>query len=390
MIEKTRHVLQLCHGYAPPFLDVARQYAVLFKNTSYKVTTVYLTGVKDQYVINQSASDEVLFLENSSKDLRGLKLKQIRQLKKIQQTRQFDFVIAHRYKAVYICCHLKGLKVIGVHHAFDDYQRLMRRLFVYRQKKNLFLLGVSNAIRDNLKKALPHFPQENIQTLYNRIDNKTLQGEQLSREQAKRKLKLEEGCFYFVNVGRLHPDKDQTTLIKAFANMAEKYDNVRLMIFGTGRLEKTLKELIVRLDVNDKVIITARSHIAHYLKAFDCFALSSDHEPFGMVLLEAMSAGLPVISTQEGGAGEVVGDSGWLVQQGDSEQLSKLMQTVYLLISTSYKENNSLDKDNNRKEIEKQQQKMSQRIENYFDDQAVAEVFWKIPFVKAITHPVSG
>jgi len=383
MIEKTRHVLQLCHGYAPPFLDIARQYAVLFENTPYKITTVFLTGKKDQFVINQSASDEVLFLENSSKDLRGLKLKQIRQLKNIQQTRQFDFAIAHRYKAVYICCHLKGLKVIGVHHAFDDYQRFTRRLFVYQQKKNLFLLGVSNAIRDNLRKALPYFPEKHIQTLYNHIDNQALQLKQLSRRKARQSLKLEPDCFYFVNVGRLHPDKDQTTLIKAFAKVARQHDNTRLLIYGKGRLEKTLQRLVEQLNLNEKVVITARPHIAHYLKAFDCFVLSSDHEPFGMVLLEAMSADLPVISTLEGGAGEVVDDSGWLVHQGDYEQLSERMQNIYLLILNA-------DNAKNRQEIEKRQEKMKQRIADHFDDQVVTEVFWNIPFVKAINRPVSG
>ncbi len=206
MIEKTRHVLhQLCHGYAAPFLDVARQYAALFNNTPYRVTTVFLTGKKDPWVISHSASDEVLLLENSSRDLRGLKIKQIRQLKKICQSRHFDFAIAHRYKAIYICRHQKALKVIGVHHAFDDYQRLTRRLFVYRQAKYLFLLGVSHAVRDNLRQSLRYFPQGNIQTLYNRIDHVKLQQQQLSRSRARASLQLEPACFLFCKCGSFAP-----------------------------------------------------------------------------------------------------------------------------------------------------------------------------------------
>ena len=78
-----RHVLQFCHGYDGPFLDCARQYASLFAGTGYRVTTVFLTGVADAEVAAGCASDEVLFMEYSSKAIRGLKLGAISDLRKI-------------------------------------------------------------------------------------------------------------------------------------------------------------------------------------------------------------------------------------------------------------------------------------------------------------------
>ncbi len=75
-------VLQFCHGYDGPFLDCARQYAVLFKGTEYKVCTVYLTGKPSDDVVQGSASDEVIFLNYSSKQVRGLKLAAIADFKK--------------------------------------------------------------------------------------------------------------------------------------------------------------------------------------------------------------------------------------------------------------------------------------------------------------------
>ena len=65
-------VLQFCHGYDGPFLDCARQYASPFAGTPYKVTTVFLTGRSDPEVAARCASDEVLFLEYGSRDIRGL------------------------------------------------------------------------------------------------------------------------------------------------------------------------------------------------------------------------------------------------------------------------------------------------------------------------------
>ncbi|MGH8373957.1 MAG: glycosyltransferase, partial [Pseudomonas sp.] len=93
-----RHVLQFCHGYDGPFLDCARQYASLFVGTGYRVTTVFLTGVADAEVAAGCASDEVLFMEYSSKAIRGLKLGAIGDLRKIAASRNFSFCIAHRFK----------------------------------------------------------------------------------------------------------------------------------------------------------------------------------------------------------------------------------------------------------------------------------------------------
>jgi glycosyltransferase involved in cell wall biosynthesis len=164
-----RHVLQFCHGYDGPFLDCARQYASLFAGSGYKVTTVFLTGVTDPEVAAGCASDEVLFMEFSSKAIRGLKLGAIGKLREIAASRNFSFCIAHRFKPIYIALLGTRLPVIGVHHAFGDYQRRSRKLFAGIFRKRLSLLGV-----------LP-------------------------------------GEWVVGNVGRLHPDKDQATLLKGFA-----------------------------------------------------------------------------------------------------------------------------------------------------------------------------
>lgn len=367
-----KQVLQVCHGYAPPFVDVARQYAVLFRDTEYRVTTVYLTGKTDEKIREESSADEVIFLENSSRELRGLKLKQIRQLKAIAQPRAFDFAIAHRFKSIYVSCHIKGLAVIGVHHAFGDYKRLSRRVFAYLQKKRLFLLGVSNAIRDDLRGSLAHFPEQQIQTLYNRIDLEALRGRHLDRGAAKKALGLKEDCFYYVNVGRLHPDKDQRTLIKAFSKVASQADDARLLIYGKGRLEEDLRQLLSELNLETKVAIGSRAYISHYMKAFDCFVLSSDHEPFGMVLLEAMAAELPVVSTREGGAGEIVGDSGLLFERGDVDGLATHMQSIREMKVSEYQQLRN---------------RMESRIVDAFTDQVAAVAFMRLPFVGQIIGP---
>jgi glycosyltransferase involved in cell wall biosynthesis len=365
---KTLRVLQFCHGYYGPFLDCARQYASLFAATPYSVTTVYLTGEANEAVVRGSASDEVIFLNYQSADVRGLKLKAIRDLRRICLMRDFSFCIAHRFKPIYVALMGTSVPVIGVHHAFGDYQRLSHRLFVHFFRRRLALLGVSNALRDDLRGSLPSWPQERIETLYNRIDIKTVQAEQLSRVDARAALGLAQDVWVVGNAGRLHPDKDQATLIRGFAQaLPQLPPGSLLVIMGQGRLESALKALAVELGVGESVrflgqIPNARSTF----KAFDVFALSSDHEPFGMVLLEAMAAGVPLICSDCGGGREVVEGVGELFPLGDAKALAQCLVRVAVYgVHDDYI-----------KRVKEHLQK--------FSDGTAAETFWRFPMVRAI------
>lgn len=367
-----RHVLQFCHGYDGPFLDCARQYASLFAGKGYRVTTVFLTGAADPDVAAGCASDEVLFMEYSSKAIRGLKLGAIRDLRKIAASRNFAFCIAHRFKPIYIALLATRLPVIGVHHAFGDYQRRSRKLFAHLFRMRLSLLGVSDAVRDDMRKCLPKWPTGRIQTLYNRIDVQALAATQLPREQAREALGLPQDAWIVGNVGRLHPDKDQATLLRGFAQALPNLPaNSELVILGKGRLEQDLKELAMELGIGRQVLLLGQvPQASRYSKAFDAFALSSDHEPFGMVLLEAMVAGVPLIATAAGGAKEVVEGVGILFPLGDAEHLAQGL--VHL---------SRLDDEQRQSCAEM----MLERLRERFSDEAVRNVFWRLPQVTDLT-----
>ncbi len=326
-------VLQLCHGYDGPFLDCARQYAVLFAGTQYKVCTVYLTGAPSDEVVQGSASDDVVFLGYDSRHVRGLRLGAIRELRKLVAGRNFRLCIAHRFKPIYVALLATRLPVIGVHHAFGVYKRPMRRWFVNHFRARLLLLGVSNAVRDEMRAALPGWESKRVETLYNRIDVAAVQAEQISRLGARTALQLPLDAWVVGNAGRLHPDKDQATLIRAFAQALPRLPVGSLLaIMGSGRLETSLRQLAEDLDIADQVRFLG--HVRHgrrYFKAFDLFVLTSDHEPFGMVLLEAMAAKVPVVCTDCGGGREVVEGVGQLFPLGNSAALaSELVKAAQL------------------------------------------------------------
>ncbi len=358
-------VLQLCHGYSPPFGDVARQWCALFEGTDYRVVTVFLTGRPDNQV-KSLVGGEVVFLGFDSSALRGLKVRQIRAIKKLHKQYRFKFAIAHRYKSIFIASHLPKIKVIGVSHAYDVYSRFFRRRYVTSRSDRLFLVGVSNAIRDDARVALPKFPQRQVQTVYNHIDYQSMRGCLLSKEEAREYLQIDKDAFVVGNVGRLHPDKDQATLIDAFAKILPKMPDARLLIMGEGRLRGELERQIGELGISQQVELKGRVPDALRLfRAFDVFALSSDYEPFGMVLLEAMAAGIPVVSSNCGGAPEVLGNAGRLFPVGDSEALALVLLGIY-----------GMGQGERRSMVEA----LQERLKANFTDEAVRETFWKQPF----------
>lgn len=361
-----KKILQICHGYAPPFGDVARQWARLFDGEEYELTTVFLTGKKDDFVAN-NVGGEVIFFECSSKDLRGLKRKQVQRIRALHLQNKYDFCVAHRYKSIFLALTVKGLKVVGVNHAYGVYDRWLRRVLVVRKKSQLILVGVSNAIRDDIRKSLPSFPAEQIQTVYNRINVKAIREAQIDRSSARGFLGISADSYVFGSVGRLHPDKDYKTLLSSFARSSERMPGACLVIIGQGGLESQLKSQAEALNISDKVHFLGFVKDAYrYFKAFDSFVLSSDHEPFGMVFLEAMVAGIPIAYSNCGGSPEVVGSQGIPFSVNNSEELSGVLLQLY----------------SNQHGIECG--RLSDRVSNCFSDEAVGKSFWSMPALKAL------
>jgi glycosyltransferase involved in cell wall biosynthesis len=359
-------VLQFCHGYDGPFLDCARQCASLFAGTPYRVTTAYLTGEADAGVARESNSDAVFFLGETSRSVRGLKLGALRKLRRIAAASRFDFCIAHRFKPIYTALLATRLPVIGVHHAFGDYRRTTRKLFARAHHSRLRLLGVSDAVRDDLRAALG-WPAAHVETLYNRMDFAAVRAEQLARPEARAALGLPPEAWIVGNVGRLHPDKDQATLLAAFARARPRLPAGSLLaIMGSGRLEGELKAQAAELGLASAVRFLGQvSAGRRYFKAFDAFALPSDREPFGMVLLEAMAAGVPVACSDCGGGREVVTRvAGRLFPFGDAEALAQCLADQAAEPQTGGPD-----------------ETLRRRLDAHFSLEAGRAVFWRLPML---------
>jgi len=112
-----------------------------------------------------------------------------------------------------------------------------------------------------------------------------------------------------LTVQRLEKRKGVEYFIKAIPMVLERFNNIKFMIVGDGPEKNKLKKLCKSLGVSENVIFTGKipnSEIQNYYKASDIFAFHTNYEGLGIVLLEAMASGKPIITTMAGGTADII------------------------------------------------------------------------------------
>ncbi len=131
-----------------------------------------------------------------------------------------------------------------------------------------------------------------------------------------------------VYMGRISYEKSIDQLIRAFALASSKNPQIELVIIGDGPERKSLESLTKNLGVEDKIIFTGTlrgEELVRGLQANDIFITASKTENMPLSVLEAMSAGLPIIAVSEKGLKEIVNNkiNGFLVPADDTEAMAK-------------------------------------------------------------------
>ncbi|MCG8453863.1 MAG: glycosyltransferase [Spirochaetales bacterium] len=116
-------------------------------------------------------------------------------------------------------------------------------------------------------------------------------------------------CYTFLNVAELDANKNHILMIRSFGQVYKGNDQYQLVIAGMGPEYHSLKQLIEELGLDDQVSLygeAQRHDVCQLMKEADCFVLTSHYETFGVVLIEALSCGVPVISTCSGGPQSII------------------------------------------------------------------------------------
>lgn len=374
---KRLRVLQISHDYQGPFRTVCRQYASAFHD--HDVLTLYVCGKHDADVALETGGDEVLFLEQPTKAMRGLKLGTLFKVARLFRQRKFDLVIAHRYKPIYFAGVMSLFHdipvLLGIVHEHGVFKRINRRLFVRLWRRNIICVGVSESVSRNIERYCGALAsQGRLFTLPHAIDMEKA-ARLLPSAEAKRTLGMPQDAFCFGTIGRLVAKKDHHVLLAAFckflAARRDEQQNTMLAIVGAGPLEASLREYVAQHGMAHRVMFTGHVPDAwRFMKAIDFFVLpSGPAEAFGMVLLEAMLACVPMISSDAPGPVEVVGDAAIRFAMSDANDLAVKL---------------ALARDMSAQERERLAASARKRLERQFTLAAFSDRLWGIPELRAL------
>ena len=142
-----------------------------------------------------------------------------------------------------------------------------------------------------------HFKIKNCTTIYNplEIENSIKKSKEPIDSKTEQIFK---NSFIFLSIGRLEIYKGHQYLINAFKGVNKQYPNSKLIIIGNGSQKKNLELLIKKHALNDNVFLLGnKKNVFPFISKCDCFVFPSEHEGFGLVLLETLLFNKPVIST---------------------------------------------------------------------------------------------
>jgi sugar transferase (PEP-CTERM/EpsH1 system associated) len=206
-------------------------------------------------------------------------------------------------------------------------RRLFNRLLTCRHDR---FVAVGGAVKQALieKEGLP---AERIEVVYNGAASEPASPSAEWRAEVRREFGAAGDEFVVLQVARLDPIKDHTTALKSLAAAVSRNPRIRLVLVGDGPERPTIERQIVDLGLQRSVtMLGQRGDVPVLLAAADAFLLTSVSEGLPVTIIEAMAAGLPVVSTGVGGVPEIIddGDTGLLAPAGDVDALAQAMLRI--------------------------------------------------------------
>jgi len=221
-------------------------------------------------------------------------------------------------------CNIPNIRMIGNERDFEKHHFLNRLLV----DKNVL---PCQKVKELTIENYPYMKEENLEVIHNGY---TLQTVPTKKSKAERKrLKIPDNAFVIGVTGRLVKDKGIQILIKAFEKISAKYRNAVLVITGSGSYKRELEILTGKLKLEAKVIFSGfvpNSHILITNSIYDIAVMPSFYEAFPVVLLEYLSLGKAVISTDVGGVPELIRNNGngFLIKPNSVNQLAEKIEEL--------------------------------------------------------------
>lgn len=229
------------------------------------------------------------------------------------------FAAKNFVKAKHKMCWLHG-NIIGYAIIADGFLNL------YKKIKNLIVLNES--YQDEVL-----FCNSQLELTVHKLYNPSFVLERPVSTSIVEQLKRKYGCFLMM-VGRLDKDKDQMTLLKAYKYIIDKYNFKEILVLvGDGDMRPILEQYVKENDmINNVIFAGSHSDVQNYYQAAHLFVHSSPAEGLPTTLIEAMTFGVPVVSTDSlPGVAEALdgGKYGIIVPVGNWKQLGEAIYSMY-------------------------------------------------------------
>ncbi|MBL4735922.1 MAG: glycosyltransferase family 4 protein [Flavobacteriales bacterium] len=175
------------------------------------------------------------------------------------------------------------------------------------------------------------FPKDRIHIVPLGLELNKFTNGTLSKSEARNQLQLPEDAIIIGNIGRFGPGKQQDLLIKGLDLIRKSGKNVHILLMGENTRNEgdaflnALQNLIENLGLEESVHFRPfREDVLGFYRSIDIFALSSKKETYGMVTIEAMASGLPIVATDSGGTKEILnsGEFGMLYDPNSAEEFA--------------------------------------------------------------------
>ncbi|MFK7058810.1 glycosyltransferase [Flavobacterium oreochromis] len=278
-------------------------------------------------------SDQTPFLEKLKKTYKGnvfiSKIKncysplQILEIKKYLR-KEYEIIHVHLFPSLYWVALAKFIFRTKSKLVFTEHNTGNRRLNNYWFRKidkiiysiYVRVIAITPQVKDELIEKLK-LKEEKIEVIYNGIDIIKFQ----------KSSPYSKGFFFrgdkkiLIQVSRFEIQKNQKTLIKSLSLLPEEYV---LLLVGEGEMKKENIELCQKLGVADRVkFLGIRMDVPELLKTADIVVQSSHWEGFGLVAIEGMASGKPVVVSAVSGLKELVENYGLLFKKEDENDLVK-------------------------------------------------------------------
>jgi len=288
----------------------------------YQITVVYLKGDHYWRKAYEALNVQTVCLEINN----YLFLNKFIQLRQVIEKFQPGLIHAHMPPAELVTrlalIGYKSFPLIISKHNDEPFAPIFKNRFLanWVAKRASAIICISEAVKTYMSKWLDQASQSKLIRVYYSVD---VQKFETARPAADLR---NSSPFIIGTVARLTEQKSIPTLLRAFALFQKDCPESRLVIVGVGELEDSLKSLAQNLGLSKSVLWAGRrSDIPQVMRSFDVFTLTSIYEGFGLVLLEALAAEVPVVASNVSAIPEVLdgGSCGLLFPVQNENELAQ-------------------------------------------------------------------